>query len=49
MLFRIKMKTSMFVAEFRYACFTIYIHFYSLRQDSVQLKNLKGDHVDLPN
>ena len=28
--------------------FHTYIHFYLLRQDNVQLKNLKGD-VDLPN
>ena len=38
----------MFVAEFRYACFTPTYIFYLLRQDSVQLKKLKGD-VDLPN
>ena len=46
--YRIKMETFLFVAEFRYACFTHAYIFYLLRQDSVQLKNLKGD-VDLPN
>ena len=38
----------MFVAEFRYACFTRIYIFYLLRQDSVQLKKLRGD-LDLPN
>ena len=33
----------MFVAEFRYACFTHAYIFYLSRQYSVQLKNLKGD------
>ena len=45
--YRLKMETFMFVAEFRYACFTHTYTFYLLRQGSVQLKNLKGD-VDLP-
>ena len=42
------METFLFLAEFRYACFTHAYIFYLLRQDSVQLKNLKG-YVDLPN
>ena len=51
MTYRIKMETFLFVAEFHYACFThayIFIHFLHIRQDSVQLKILKGD-VDLSN
>ena len=46
--YRIKMVTFMLVAEFRYARFTHTYISYLLRQDSVQLKNLKGD-VDLQN
>ena len=38
----------MFVVEFRYVLFTHAYIVYLLRQDSVQLKNLKGD-VDQPN
>ena len=38
----------MFVAEFRFACFTHTYISYLLRQDSVELKKLKGD-VDMPN
>ena len=40
--YTIKMETFMFVAEFNLT------HTYIIRQDSVQLKKLKGD-VDLPN
>ena len=46
--YRIKMETFMFVAEFQDACFTHTYIFFLLRQDSVQLKNLKDD-VDVPN
>ena len=46
--YRTKMESFMFVAEFRYACFTHTYIFNLLRQDSSQIKNLKGE-VDLPN
>ena len=39
----------MFVAEFRYACFThTYIHFLLIKTGQCATKKLKGD-VDLPN